>query len=165
MCGYSARSVSGDSHADALDEVCGLHSAVAGVRPPATGSRLAPGRMGQAVRTFELAREAPRAARHFVVDTLRLWGDGALADDAAVIAAELATNAVRHARTDFAVAVARSPDSVRISVHDGGTIPAADGGSPLAAAAGHGLGVVAAVASRWAAEPVAGGKTVWAELR
>jgi hypothetical protein len=30
VCGYSAQSVSGDGHADALHQVCGLHSAIAG---------------------------------------------------------------------------------------------------------------------------------------
>lgn len=34
----------------------------------------------------------------------------------------------------------------------------------LAAAQGHGLAVVAAVSSRWAAEQLPAGKLVWAEL-
>ena len=37
-------------------------------------------------------------------------------------------------------------------------------GRQLAAASGHGLGVVAAIATRWGVETVASGKAVWAEL-
>jgi len=113
----------------------------------------------QAVRTFEKSDLAPREARHFVVDTFQQWGEAALAYDAAMVVTELATNAVVHAHTGFTVTVCRAADAIRISVRDGQ--PAA---APLVPEAGHGLGLVAAVARHWAAEPLPDGKRVWAEV-
>ena len=75
--------------------MCRLHGEVVG---PAAADR--PG--GPAVvRTFAFSRDAPAAARHFAVATLRGWGAGDLADDAALVVTELAANAVVHARSAF----------------------------------------------------------------
>jgi hypothetical protein len=117
-----------------------------------------------AVRRFAMTRNAPRAARHFVADTLAQWGtapaESTLAVDAAIVATELATNAVVHAGSDFTIAVSRAPGVLRIAVRD--TVPVQ---APLRAALGHGLGVVSTVADRWGTEELAaGGKEVWAEL-
>lgn len=163
-CGYRARTVALDRYSDALAEVCSLHSAVIGGRAAVPAPWFAPGQDSEA-RSFEMAYGAPRAARHFVVETLTSWGDRALVDDAAIVATELATNALVHARSAFTVAVTRSADAVRISVRDDSPLPAAGGDAPLAPSHGHGLGLVAAVATRWAADPVADGKIVWAEMR
>jgi MEDS: MEthanogen/methylotroph, DcmR Sensory domain len=164
FCGYPVQLVADASYPGALDEVHDLHSTVIGV--PAAGGRhrFAPGPKVKAARRFAAEHGAPGDARHFVVETLRRWGDGALADDAGVVATELATNTVVHARSGFTVGVSRAEGVVRISVRDSGPVPAADGRSPMVPCAGHGLGVVAALASRWAAEPLADGKMVWAEL-
>jgi anti-sigma regulatory factor (Ser/Thr protein kinase) len=164
LCGYRAQSVSGREHTDALRAVCNLHAAVTGIAPPAP-DRDPPAADDAAARTFVLDRAAPRAARHFVVDTLARWGERDLADDAAVVATELATNAVAHARCGFTISVARSAAAIRISVRDAGLVPAADGASPLVPSTGHGLGLVAALASQWAVQPLADGKMVWAEFR
>jgi anti-sigma regulatory factor (Ser/Thr protein kinase) len=145
--------------------VCGLHSGVAG-RPPASAADfLSLDLASQATRSFVNTHEAPRAARRFVTDTLRPLVGTVLADDAAVVASELATNAVVHARGGFSVTVSWSAAAVRISVRDTGAMPLPAAGSPLAPTAGHGLGLVESLASRWAAEPAESGKTVWAELR
>ncbi|HEY6478860.1 MAG TPA: ATP-binding protein [Streptosporangiaceae bacterium] len=132
--------------------MCRLHSSVIG--SPVSGLA--------AVRGFLMARGTPRAARHFVADTLRgwgePWGEGLLAVDAAIVATELAANAVLHARSDFTIALSRRAGVVRIEVSDSAPL---DGSLP--AAAGHGLGLVGLVA-RWGARPrAAGGKLVWAE--
>jgi MEDS: MEthanogen/methylotroph, DcmR Sensory domain len=150
VCGYPVQHAA----AAALGGVCRLHSSVIG--PPSAGP--------QAVRGFLVARGAPRAARHFVAGALRQWGApwaaGPLAVDAAIVATELASNAVLHARSDFTVTVDRRPDAIRITVRDGSPLAA-----PLAVAAGHGLDLVNAVAARWGARSLAaGGKLVWAEL-
>lgn len=150
VCGYSGQRGGGA----ALDEVCRLHSSVIG--SPSLGP--------QAVRGFLMAQGAPRAARHFVADTLRQWGGpregGTLAVDAAIVATELASNAVVHARSDFTVTVWRRLGAVRIAVRDD-VFPAA----PLRPAPGHGLGLVNSVATRWGVQSqAAGGKLVWAEL-
>jgi hypothetical protein len=150
VCGYPAQR----GASAALGEVCRLHSSVIGT--PTAGPR--------ALRGFLLAQGAPRAARHFVADTLRQWGGpwsgDPLAVDAAIVVAELAANAVVHARSDFTVTVSRRPGAVRIAVRD--DVPRA---APLQAAPGHGLGLVNTLATRWGVQsPAAGGKLVWAEL-
>jgi hypothetical protein len=150
ICGYPVQR----GAAEALGAVCRLHSSVIGA--PSAGP--------QAVRGFLVARGAPRAARHFVADTLRQWGGpwaaGPLAVDAAIIATELASNAVLHARSDFTVTIARRLGAIRIAVRDGQPLDA-----PLAVAAGHGLDLVNTAAARWGARSLAaGGKLVWAEL-
>jgi len=154
VCGYPVQ----HAPAAAAGAVCRLHSSVIG---PVIAS---PGAGPQAVRGFLVARGAPRAARHFVAGALRQWGGpwaaGPLAVDVAIVATELASNAVLHARSDFTVTVARRPGAIRIAVRDGGPL-----GAPLAVAAGHGLDLVSAVAARWGARPLAAeGKLVWAEL-
>jgi hypothetical protein len=115
-----------------------------------------------------MARAAPRAARRFVTATLRRWGgrwaDRTLIADAAIVAAELAANAIVHARSGFTIAVARLRDLVRISVRDAVRLPGGRAGRYLEAVPSHGLGVVAAVSARWGAEPTAGGKLIWADL-
>jgi len=124
----------------------------------------APAAPAEAARSFEKSDRAPRDARHFVVDTLQQWGEAALAYDAAMVVTELATNAVVHARTGFTVTVSHAADAIRISVRDGRPAPGPDIGELLVPAAGHGLGLVAAVARHWAAEALPDGKRVWAEV-
>jgi hypothetical protein len=161
-CGYMAASAFGDEHADALEIMCGLHTGVAGHVPAGTGT--VPGTARRATRAFALSQSAPHEARLFVTSTLRQWGDIALTPDAEIIIGELAANVFVHARTGFSVALSQTEDSVRIAVRDSGPVPGPHHDPWPAAAQGHGLGVVAAVSSRWAAERGPAGKTVWAEL-
>src|SRR5260370_27741712 len=73
--------------------------------------------------TFAFSREAPAAARHFAIGTLRRWAADHLADDAALVVTELAANAVVHARSDFTVALSAPGDMLRISVRDASPLP------------------------------------------
>jgi hypothetical protein len=155
FCGYPAGSVVRDGHLDAFAEVCRLHSQVIGSWP-------APA----ATRTFAFSREAPAAARHYAVGTLRRLGAAELADDAALVVTELAANAIVHAHSAFSVDLAVRPDLVRISVRDASPLPPAAADLALPAAPLHGLGAVDALASRWGVEPFGpAGKAVWVELR
>jgi anti-sigma regulatory factor (Ser/Thr protein kinase) len=108
--------------------------------------------------------DAPKAARRFVVGTLARWGQNQLADQAALVVSELATNAVIHARSDFIVSVSSQRQAVRISVRDTSVAPPMQRDSAPTALSGRGLGLVAALASHWGAELLADGKVVWAEL-
>jgi hypothetical protein len=112
-----------------------------------------------------MSRDAARAARLFVTETLLGWGDGDLAEDAAIITAELAANAVVHARTAFTIDVCRAAASVRISVRDEDPVLSLQGDSLITASPGHGLGLVEVLSSRWGADLLPTGKTIWAELR
>jgi len=96
-----------------------------------------------------------------VLGQLGSLADRALASDAAIVIAELAANAIVHARSTFTVAVSQAGDTVRIAVRD--MVPLGDG-ERLVTAIGHGLDVVAKIAKRWAVEPLPDGKVIWVEL-
>ena len=192
FCGYPRALVESSQHQGAVAEICRLHRAVVGrpraggpgdgplpidhpgSSPPATGGSAAGGSAaGQSLsrvhwadvtRTFAGRREDTRAARYFALGMLRPWRDEQLAADAALVVTELATNAVLHAGSAFSVSLALSGGAIRISVGD--TVPLGPTGvdKQLAAASGHGLGVVAAMATRWGVETAPRGKAVWAEL-
>jgi hypothetical protein len=117
-------------------------------------------------RNFTASLDAPGQARRFVMAALHADGTGHLAEDAALVVTELAANAVVHARSDFTVTITTGTDAVRISVRDTVPLPANGDGHDraLPAAPLHGLGVVAALARRWGADPAGSGKDVWAEL-
>jgi anti-sigma regulatory factor (Ser/Thr protein kinase) len=160
LCGYHADSVLGAEHAEALGEVCGLHSHV--VEGPARcdrEDRMLPGAQVSAQFPADIA--APRAARHFVVDAMRQWGFSSdLLDDAALVATELAANAVVHAESAFSVLVRVENTEVRIAVADNQSVDQAR----LVVRPGRGLGLVAGLSRRWGAEISSDGKVVWAEL-
>jgi MEDS: MEthanogen/methylotroph, DcmR Sensory domain len=160
FCGYPAGSVTRDGCLDAFAAVCRLHREIVSLAPAGASGPGGPG----AVRVFAFARDAPAAARHFTVGTLRDWGAGDIADDAALVVTELAANAIVHAHSAFTVLLSAYGDRVRISVRDALPLPGAPG-APLVPVPLHGLGVVDALASRWGVESLGNtGKTVWVEL-
>ncbi len=177
FCGYPRALVESSQHQGAVAEICRLHSAVLGrpaAGPSATGGSAAGGsaaghpvhrvHWADVTRTFAGRLEDTRAARCFALGMLEPWRDEQLAADAALVVTELATNAVLHAGSAFSVSLALSAGAIRISVGD--TVPLGPPGvdKRLAAASGHGLGVVAAMATRWGVQTVPSGKAVWAEL-
>ena len=127
------------------------------------------GERSRATRSFPLDRDAPRQARHFALDLLRGWQleqrcGVNIASDVAIVVTELATNAVRHARSGFTVSLMLGTDAVQVRVEDARPLAGSHGVPPLPVSADHGLGLVDAVAARWGVQPADGGKTVWAEL-
>jgi anti-sigma regulatory factor (Ser/Thr protein kinase) len=152
FCGYPLASVRGDDNADAFNEVCKLHSSIMGH----TAS--------DAARTFEATLASPRAARAFVGETLAQWGYEGVCHDAAIVVAELAANAVMHARSSFTVALSARGDDLRIAVRDASTCCPSirDAGMGFS---GRGLRLVEATAARWGTDMLVDGKVVWAELR
>jgi anti-sigma regulatory factor (Ser/Thr protein kinase) len=171
LCGYPASVLAGPDSAGAVRDACLAHSAVADAR------------------SFTGELQSVRAARHYVMGLLAetagdVAGDvageavseavaGQVAEDAAIVVTELAANAVLHARSAFTLTVTRSAAGARIAVRDNTPLPAAAAAGPdgadgpdgaFAVLTGHGLSVVAQLASRWSVEPLAGGKVVWAEL-
>jgi anti-sigma regulatory factor (Ser/Thr protein kinase) len=109
---------------------------------------------------FPAEPESPGRARRLVAATLRQWGhDDALVDDVALIVSELTTNAVRHARSPFVLAVRVQNAMLRVAVQD--ETPPAGG---FLARPAHGLGLVDALSTRWDVERTPAGKVVWAEL-
>lgn len=104
-------------------------------------------------------------ARRFVRTTLRSWEREDLADAAALVVSELATNAVLHARTPFTVRLLLDgAGRLRLEVTDASQRrPDRRGHSPQAST-GRGLAIVAELAAAWGVDVAEGGKTVWAEL-
>ncbi len=165
LCGYPAGSVTRDGYLDAFAAVCRLHREVVGLAPAGASGSGGPAAGHSAVRTYPFSRDAPAAARHFTVGTLRDWGAGDIADDAALAVTELAANAIVHAHSAFTILLSARGDLVRISVRDARPLAGALGPA-LAPAPLHGLGAVDALASRWGVESLGkAGKTVWVELR
>jgi hypothetical protein len=157
FCGYRADSVTREI--DAFAEVCRMHHAVVG--PVAAAGAGVAG----AVRAFAFSREAPAAARHFAVATLREWGAADIADDAALVVTELAANAVVHAKSGFTIILSARGSSLRISVRDACPLPD-EGRAALMPIPLHGLGAVDALAREWGVESLGkAGKTVWVDLR
>jgi len=103
------------------------------------------------------------SARAFVAETAMAWGLGAVAQTAALVTSELATNAVQHARTPFRVSVQHRPPDLLVEVFDGSERhpPRPHPSAAPEGATGRGLVVVGRLADRWGTRPEAGGKAVW----
>ncbi|MBQ0986926.1 ATP-binding protein [Streptomyces sp. F63] len=125
---------------------------------------------------FTSTPRGARLARLLVSQWLDEWGHPYQSEanrTMALIAAELAANAVRHGRVpgrDFAVRLSRTADVLRIEVSDTRTerpVPTDEPELPSPGAeSGRGLFLVSRLAVRWAVTPRRDGpgKTVWAEL-
>ena len=159
LCAYEV--VGGEAPASDLEAVCHLHSQVIGSGPP---DLLRPSPDGALQHHFPCSAKAPGQARSFVSATLAGWARDDLADAAAVIIAELAANAVRHAESTFNVSVSRRGETVRISVQDWGPSVPWRRDPPLTALSGRGLRLVDHLAERWGTDLPGSGKVVWAEL-
>jgi len=106
---------------------------------------------------------APGAARRFIRATLP-DGDEVL-DTVELLVSELVTNAVLHAASRPRLDVVVSEDVVRVSVFDDAAAALPRHREPdLDRPGGRGLHLLDQLASRWATEPVEGGKVVWFEL-
>jgi serine/threonine-protein kinase RsbW len=151
MCAYRSSSVSGDDYSEALARVCELHSMV--FHAPVSAR-------------FLPDSTAPRAAHHFVTDTLRRSGHAmALVNCAQLAVSESTTNAVIHARTAFSVAAQSSHQGVRVSVRDASPRQPVICDRASNRSAGYGLRVVAALATDWGVKATGQGKTVWGQLQ
>jgi anti-sigma regulatory factor (Ser/Thr protein kinase) len=109
--------------------------------------------------------EAAKWARILVETVCADWDvdDPEAASAACIVASELVTNVVVHARTRCVLTVTRTPRDLRVGVRDHDT-----GGRPVrsdaarAGARGLGLVVVAGVSRSWGVTVHGDGKTVWA---
>lgn len=134
--------------------------------PPARGATARPTGHPGYTETLPRAPESVAKARNLVRIALSAWRLEHLAEGAALVASELVTNAVRHARShSLRVVVTRSDaNTVRVAVVDRSReLPvrrqAADDDE-----GGRGLALVEQLAVRWGADPLPWGKRVWAEL-
>jgi anti-sigma regulatory factor (Ser/Thr protein kinase) len=156
LCTYPSRLMQPAEALAGFSDVCNAHTRVLGGAPVAPEAELS--------RRFPPSPAAPSHARRFVAESLDLWQRPDLVDAALLVTSELATNAVRHARSDFTVSLARAAATIVVTVCD------SDAGTPRArpsnttAPGGRGLAIVEAVTAAWGHRHVSGGKLVWAEL-
>lgn len=104
--------------------------------------------------------------RRQVTRVLHLWRLDVLAWRVELVVTELATNAVRHARTLFTVAMTWDGRRLRIEVSDARPVgPRLRDQLPSAeATGGRGLLLVEQLADHWGYDPHERGKTFWCDL-
>jgi serine/threonine-protein kinase RsbW len=133
-----------------------------------TLATLTPETVGEYSWSLPFAAASASEARNHVGDVLAAFDvDVATVDIARLVVSELLGNAVRHglarATGDVLVTMAVTPESVSITVADGGgrSVPSFVRG-PLMSVGGRGLRIVHTVSRDWGVREVAEGKTVFA---
>jgi hypothetical protein len=155
FCAYPAGSMADGHGAYAFAEVCHRHSSVVAGAPAPGGSEV--------TRRF-LGPRGPWWARRFVAEVLTDWGRTDVLDDCLLVVSELASNAVRHAGSDFTVSLGRAGEVVTVVVGDSCAAPPAPRQPDDMSSTGRGLHLVGAVAGEWGYLPAEDGKLVWAHL-
>lgn len=117
-------------------------------------------------RSLDLPPEpsSARRARRFVGEALRAHGADGASDVCVLLASELVTNAICHARTTIEVRVAFDTSVVRVSVHDHSPAPPVPRTATSDDASGRGLHLVDQLSSRWGTAVDGQGKVVWFEV-
>ncbi|HEY7173460.1 MAG TPA: ATP-binding protein [Micromonosporaceae bacterium] len=112
--------------------------------------------------------QAPALARQYVVDICTDWGVTRVAKLASLIASELVTNAVVHARTPSLMVLRLTKDTLDLSVRDNDPRPMHRPPPGLTGAHegehGRGLLILDAMADEWGCHSTADGKVVWATI-
>ena len=103
-------------------------------------------------------------ARRFVSLSLKAHDMEGLGTAISLVASELCTNAVLHARTPFSVSLERRIDLVLIEVIDGGSTYPESRGLSAEYDHGRGLQIVQGMSSAWGVWPRRDGKSVWASF-
>ena len=104
-------------------------------------------------------------ARKFVQGTLQGWMLDGLTQSIELLASELVTNALLHARSDVELRLRRFDGRVRLEVSDASPAPPRRRDSYGAeTVGGHGMLLVEELADDWGVERHRSGKIVWCEL-
>lgn len=118
--------------------------------------------------TLQADPDAPATARAFITDTCDNWGIPRATKLASLVASELVTNAVIHARTPSVMGIHLDRGALHVSVRDGDPRPMRrpEPGATGAHTGEHGRGllILDAMADRWGTLPTATGKVVWATI-
>jgi anti-sigma regulatory factor (Ser/Thr protein kinase) len=114
-------------------------------------------------RRFPCRAESVAAARRFIRDVLQ-GRPRELVEAAELMTSELATNCVRHAHSDFELAIHDSRDEIRVEVSDNGQgHPTLRSPTPQEHS-GRGLLIVEELSTSWGTIPSPNGKLVWFTL-
>lgn len=120
------------------------------------------------VKRFRVRKDSVPEARHHVEVLLAEWRLGGLIEDAALIASELTTNVINHAKGTgefFEVGLRRRSGVLILEVSDSfqWQMPELKEHDDDATG-GRGLFIVDALAAKWGVRPRQVGKTVWVHL-
>jgi anti-sigma regulatory factor (Ser/Thr protein kinase) len=116
-------------------------------------------------QSFDPVATSATRARHFARSALQhLPAFSAAADTAILVVAELASNAILHARTPFQVSLFLLESGLRVEVEDHAAALPSVRAYDVDAATGRGLMLLAAMSRRWGFDAGPHGKAVWAEL-
>jgi anti-sigma regulatory factor (Ser/Thr protein kinase) len=164
LCAYPTTVLDASPFTD-ITRVCDLHSVVV---PPSSyelaGHVREDPEASQRSEVFLPVPQAVSAVRHLVVSALQEWGDDQLAADAALVASEMATNAIMHADSPLLAFIHRSSEAVLIGVKDARAGGLLRSPSSSDATSGRGISMVAALADAWGCDELPDGKIVWAEF-
>ncbi|MFD5187141.1 ATP-binding protein [Streptomyces sp. NPDC058357] len=120
------------------------------------------------IKRFRARRDSVPAARRHVESVLTEWKLGGLIDETTLLASELSTNAVIHAKGTgdyFELALRRRGGTLAREVSDSYQWRMPELRTPtLDDLSGRGLVIVDAVAAKWGVRPRDPGKTVWVHL-
>jgi anti-sigma regulatory factor (Ser/Thr protein kinase) len=166
FCAYpGGEEPAADPHA--TRRVRGLHDVVVGV-PTGSDQPAPPALLAREIEQhFDAQLDAPRAARRFAVDAVADWGWTDLVDTVELVVAELATNAVVHAKSRFVVTLTCRSTGVRVAVRDDSPAAAVVQAPSMTAFSGRGLAIVDALATSWGVDQSddgPSGKVLWAEI-
>ena len=139
-----------------VSKICDLHTWMVGGPPRQVDADFS--------QTFVSSTWSLRAVRRFVVTTMRAWGCDDASADAELVASELATNAVSHARSHFSIGLSRHGDQVRIAVGDTDDTPPIARTPSRAGLGGLGLHLIESIATGWGHDVDPHGKVVWADI-
>jgi hypothetical protein len=116
--------------------------------------------------TLSPSSTAPARSRQFAHDTCAEWGVERIASLAELVASELVTNGVMHARTTLYLTLRMSDDTLTVALRDGDPRPMyrPDPSGRPADEHGRGLLLLDAMADAWGSSPTADGKVVWANI-
>ncbi|MBA3808923.1 MAG: ATP-binding protein [Solirubrobacterales bacterium] len=107
----------------------------------------------------ESVAEARRFAREALTDVSEETRDAV-----ELMVSELATNCVRHARSDFRITLELARGTVRVEARDSGQGQPTPRSPEPSEPSGRGRLIVEAMSERWGVIAGAGGKTVWFEV-
>ena len=113
---------------------------------------------------LEARPQSAASARRFVDETLARWDCGDLFDTVALLASELVTNAIIHARSEAEISVRLTPSVIRVDVADGSHEPPTLRAAAPEDTSGRGLALVEMLSSAWGVEKRPDGKSVWFEV-
>ncbi|WP_320777706.1 ATP-binding protein [Streptomyces sp. CRN 30] len=132
-----------------------------------TGSRDAGTATPSYTETLPCLRQSAEGVRRLISTALRRWGMTAAVDTVALVASELATNAILHSgRPSFRIRISRTDArTVKVLVSDRNRQVPVVRGADTIAEDGRGLLLVDKLSAGWGYDRTHWGKTVWAIVK